>query len=71
MINLPTSVIPASTENPRRLVLFPSHDIIKDKEYAKHIHNTDYDKIVLTKTEAIKEFGKKWVDEQLYTNDLI
>lgn len=40
-------------------------EITQDKEYAKYIHRADYNKIVLTKTEAIKEFGKKWIEEQL------
>lgn len=50
--------------------LYRLQEITKDKEYAKHIHNTDYNKIVLTKTEAIKEFEKKWVEEQLYINQI-
>lgn len=45
--------------------LYRLQEITEDKEYAKYIHRADYNKIVLTKTEAIKEFGKKWIEEQL------
>lgn len=45
--------------------LYRLQEITEDKEYAKYIHRADYNKIVLTKTEAIKEFGKKWIEERL------